>query len=116
MIIALTILCFSFVAMAVVLWNKNSQVTTGRAFFSISTPERDARLEEWYDKAVFQLTHVSYASVRNILHNALVAVENFFLSIFVRLGKRFSTIGDIVRGRNIPRNKGSVSFFLKNIE
>lgn len=116
MIIALTILCVSFIAMVTVVWNKNSEMTTGRTFMHISTPERDARLEYLYEKAVYQITHVSYRSIKNTLHDWLVAVENFFLRMFVRLGKRFSTIGDIVRGKNIPKNRGAVSFFLKNIE
>ncbi|MES3005957.1 MAG: hypothetical protein V4664_03360 [Patescibacteria group bacterium] len=113
---ALTILCVSFIAMAVVVWNKNTQMSTGRTNFRISTPERDAHLEQWYNRIMFQITHVSYGSLKKTLHDMLVAVENFFLRIFVRLGKRFHTIGDIVRGKNIPRNKGAVSFFLKNIE
>ena len=116
MTIALTILCLSFLAMATLLWNKNSQMTTGRTLLSVSTPERDARLEQWFQKFAYQITHVSYTSIKNTLHDWLVAVENFFLRIFVRLGKRFHTIGEIVRGKNIPKNRGSVSFFLKNIE
>lgn len=116
MLIALTILCVSFIAMLVVVWNKSAEMTTGKTMFRISTPERDARIEHWFDRTMYRITHVSYTSLKNKLHDLLVAFESMFLRIFVRLGKRFHTIGDIVRGKNIPKNKGSVSFFLKNIE
>ena len=116
MITALTLLVLSFIGMLVVVWGKSIQMSTGRNVLHISTEERDMRLSQWYGKVAYQVTHVSFNSLKNNLHSIIVAVENFFLRIFDRLGKKFKVIGDIVRGRDLPKNKGSVSFFLKNIE
>ncbi len=116
MITALVIVLLSFIGMIAILWSKSVQLSGGQAMFSLSTPERDARLSWWFERTMYQITHVSYKSLKNTLHNLLVAFENFFLAIFVKLGKKFGRIGDMVRGKDIPKNRGSVSFFLKNVE
>ena len=104
--------------MAVILWGKNVELSTGRNVLRISTSERDNRLHEWYERIMYQMTHVTAKSIGAAFHRVVVTAETFSLALFVRLGKRFSKIGDIVRGKDLPKNRGSisVSFFLKNIE
>ena len=92
------------------------QLTTGKDILHISNPERDARLTSFWQSFVYQVTHVSRKSLAEKLHKIVVVIENFFLRIIVKVGKKFSSVGDVVRGKNIPRNRGAVSFFLKNIE
>lgn len=116
MITALTLLILSFIGMIVVMWGKSVEMATGKNVLHISNQERDLRLNQWYGDVMYQITHVSFNSLKKNLHAVIVVVENFFLRMFVRLGKKFTVIGDIVRGRNLPKNRGSVSFFLKNIE
>jgi hypothetical protein len=106
----------SFIAAMAVVWSKSAELSTGKGMFQISTPERDTKVINAFGVAHYQITHVSRKSIIRISQRAIVAVENMFMSFFVLLGKKFSTIGDVVRGKDIPKNRGAVSFFLKNIE
>lgn len=98
------------------IYAKMTELTTGKNFLRISTPERDAKITEAWKSFVYQITHVSRKSLMKTFHKTVVGVENFFLRMVMKLGKKFTSIGDMVRGKDIPRNRGAVSFFLKNIE
>jgi hypothetical protein len=102
--------------MSLLTYAKMSELSTGRNILHLSTPERDQRLRRVWKAVMYQITHVSWRSVKEGFHDSIVAAENFFLRVIVKLGKKFSSVGDIVRGKDIPKNRGSVSFFLKNLE
>lgn len=116
MTIIYTILIVSFIGMSILTYAKMGELSTGRNMLNISTPERDHKLRTLWQSIVYHITHVSLQSIKEGFHDGIVAAENFFLRIIVKLGKNFSSLGDIVRGKDIPKNRGSVSFFLKNIE
>ena len=55
-------------------------------------------------------------SLKKTSKYALHYVERHVINVIEKLGHRFEIAGHAVMGRNIPKNRGSVSFFLKNIE
>lgn len=116
MITLYTILVVSFFGLAFLTYNKMLELTTGKNIVKISSPARDQKLKHAWNRFVYQITHVSWKSIKRRSYKIMVSIENYFLKVIIKLGKKFSTLGDIVRGKNIPRNRGSVSFFLKNLE
>jgi hypothetical protein len=95
---------------------KMSELTNGKNVLRISTPSRDEKIVETWKWFRYQVTHVSRKSLSEASHKIVVSVENFFLGLIMKLGKKFTSLGDIVRGKDIPRNRGAVSFFLKGTE
>ncbi len=46
----------------------------------------------------------------------LEKIQKFFMKVFFKLFRYISKLRDMVKGRDIPKNKGSASFFLKRID
>ncbi len=116
MILMYTILAVSFFASVTMIYAKMSELTNGKNILHISTPERDAKILAMWRALSYRITHVSRKSLTEASHKVIVSVENFFLRLIVKLGKKFTSLGDMVRGKDIPRNRGSVSFFLREID
>ncbi len=116
MTISLTICVLSLFALATLVWNKNSELSKGAPMFRIGNESTDETLLNLWNIFVYTVTHVSISSMRNLLHSAVIAFERLFINQFENVTRRFAVFGDIVTGRDIPKNRGSVSFFLKNIE
>ena len=84
--------------------------------FTIGSRSTDSVIATTWNSVVYMITHVSVRSCERIAKQAVFKVERFFISKFEQLGQRFGVVGNMVMGYNLPRNRGSVSFFLKNIE
>lgn len=116
MTVVYTILGGSFLVLWFMIYAKMSELSTGKNMLRISTPERDAFITGVWNRFVYHVTHVSRTSIMETSHKLIVSIENFFLGVIVKLSKKFTSLGDMVRGKDIPRNRGSVSFFWKNID
>lgn len=114
MIIASIILAVAVIALAVMLYNKKVELATGKGFIRFCD-KRDAKLSLWWNHVCGQVSHITRRSALEKLHEVLVTSENFFLGLFMKLGKRFHKIGDMVRGKDLPKNRGSASLFLQDI-
>jgi len=46
----------------------------------------------------------------------LEKVEKFFMRSFFKIFRYIGKLSDMVKGKDVPKNKGSASFFLKRID
>lgn len=113
---ALTIFCISLVAVFILTANKNKEIKTGQAMFSIGGRGSDEWLREVWNVLVYTVTHASVRSMRQLAHRSVISFERMVINQFNRFSHRFAVVGEIVTGRDIPTNRGSVSLFLKKIE
>ncbi len=116
MTIALTICAASFIALALVILNKSRELSRGAALLRMGSRHTDELISRSWDSFVYTVTHVSVREARHLLYRAVISCEKLFIRQFDKVSGRFAIVGDIVTGRDIPKNRGSVSFFLKNIE
>jgi hypothetical protein len=96
--------------------NKQKELNGGRAMFTIGSRKADTFIARTWNTVVYMVTHVSVQSCKRITIQTVLKAERFFISKLEQVGQRFSMAGNMVTGYNLPRNRGSVSFFLKNIE
>lgn len=116
MTISLTICLVSLFALAMLVFNKNSEMRNGAPIFRVGNENTDETLLNLWNIFVYTATHASVRSIRSLVRSTIIAFERLFINQFEVISKRFAVFGDIVTGRDIPKNRGSVSFFLKNIE
>ena len=81
-----------------------------------SKPEWDWHILRKYHHVRHNVLHISRESLANFFHKTAKILELFFIRMASRLENKFSKMGDMIRGRRVIKNRGSVSFFLKNIE
>ena len=111
------IICgISFLALASILYSKNKETKTGKRMLPLGSTSSDILLADAWDTFAYTVTHASKQSIKALAQRTIVSVERFFITRFERLGQKFTVVGNTVTGYNLPRNRGSVSFFLKNIE
>ncbi len=116
MTISLTICLVSLFALAMLVFNKNSELQKGAPMFRVGNENTDETLLNLWNIFVYTATHASINSIKSMIQSFVLAFERLFINQFEAISKRFAVFGDIVTGRDIPKNRGSVSFFLKNIE
>lgn len=95
--------------------NKWRELELGKAYVRISS-QQDMRLRKQIDVVVVRVRSLP----RQALHAAVFFTIKHAIVIFDRtkqkLYPRIAHIVDALKGRDIPRNRGSVSLFLKYIE
>lgn len=117
---ALIILSVSLVIMAIMIHSKHVELETGKARINLSSAKMDITFIKARHNAGLFIKGINYRNIYNISHKFLEWMEYKFIGIagkgWVLFAPRFKKMSDIVKGKNIPKNKGCVSFFLKNIE
>lgn len=116
MTLSLTLAGISLVVIAAMLMNKQRELKGSSTLFSIGGEKTDSRIAGAWSSMVYMVTHVSVRSCKKLTRQATLAAEAFFIENFETVARKFSTVGNMVTGYDLPRNRGSVSFFLKNIE
>ena len=116
MITTTTILIVSSLCTLLMLGNKQKEVKTGKAMLKIGSSSTDYALKRLWMTGVDKLSHIHPSNTKQTIQRSMVELEKHIMNMFHRLSHKFSIVGDVVTGRDIPRNRGSVSFFLKNIE
>lgn len=116
MITTLTISLISFALVNLMLLNKKREMNRGRGMFTIGTVNSDQKVTDYAATVVSVVQNINVASTKRFAVKQAVKIEQFAMGVFERLATRFTIFGEVVTGRNIPKNRGSVSFFLKNIE
>jgi hypothetical protein len=99
-----------------VLFNKHKELKDGKGIFNIGNTQTDLRVNEGYDKFVDLVHHLTISTLKQYVQKATLYIENYFIKLFHYITRRFFSFSNIITGQNIPKNRGSVSFFLKNIE
>jgi len=116
MTISLISFAVSLILLAVLAFNKQKELNGDRAWFSIGSPRTDRRIAVVWISVVYIVTHVSVQSCKRLMKQAVLKAERFFINKIEEMGHKFSMVGNMVTGYDLPKNRGSVSFFLKNIE
>ena len=62
------------------------------------------------------ISNWSKATFRSASAKILEKMEKFFMRVFFKLFRYINKLSDMVKGKDVPKNKGSASFFLKRID
>lgn len=116
MIITSTIAIVSLVLIVCMLLHKNREIRTGRVLVNIGNHQSDLVLRRVAASLVEKAAIAHPNNGKSVLRRCIIVVEKQFMNLFHKLSERFEIVSDVVTGRDIPKNRGSVSFFLKNIE
>jgi hypothetical protein len=98
------------------LLHKNREIRTGRVLVNIGNHQSDLVLQRVAASLVEKAAIAHPNNGKSVLRRCIIVVEKQFMNLFHKLSERFEIVSDVVTGRDIPKNRGSVSFFLKNIE
>lgn len=113
---ALIIFSIAIVVAGIILLNKKKEIQSGTGYFKIGTDSFDKKISDISNRIEIYLIETDSKKIKSIIKTQVVKFENYTLKKLHTVSKRFEVFGDVVTGRNIPKNRGSVSFFLKNIE
>jgi hypothetical protein len=112
----LIIFCIFFALSALVLLNKDRELVKGKGYFKLGDEKLDSKLISRYEKFLDAIHHLTISTAKQYIQKITVSIENYSIKLFHYLSKRFYSLSNIITGHNIPKNRGSASFFLKNIE
>lgn len=98
------------------LGNKSRELSKGKGFVKSSSTKTDSWCLLVHEKIKALVAHLRVATSRKAIIRGVVKFEQFCVKMFSRLANRFTIVGEVIVGGSIPKNRGSVSFFLKNIE
>lgn len=115
MTLAIIILIFSICGVSITLFNKVRELDTGKAIISISK-DTDQKIVDLYTKIYLYIKELP----KRIFHSGVILVLRLFYVFSSKLKKKIypkiSHLVDTVKGRDLPKNKGSVSFFLERVK
>ncbi|MBU3669012.1 MAG: hypothetical protein FGM57_03540 [Candidatus Taylorbacteria bacterium] len=113
---ALIIFSIATLVAATLLLNKKRELVQGKGFFTVGSPALDRRIADISTDIEIYLIETDSKKIKSYIKRFVMKVENRMLKALHVASQRFEVIGHVVTGRDIPKNRGSVSFFLKNIE
>lgn len=115
MIYSLSIFVLAFVGMVFMMLVKFYEIKTGSDFIFIRWRKKiDYYAHVWFAKTkifVLKKEHQIVSLIKGIPLNVLNIVSRLHNYLHSRYGKHI----DMIKGRNTPTNKGSVSFFVSAI-
>ncbi len=112
----LIIFSISLVLSLLFLLNKHKEDVGGKGYVCIGSERTDIGIVNGY-KTFLDLVHRATISTAKLyIQKSTVWFEKQFIRLTHYTVKRVYSFSNIITGHNIPKNKGSVSFFLKNIE
>lgn len=116
MFILYTICTLSLLIMLAMIITKSLEISGKKCHIRFSKPEWDWHILRKYHLVRHNVVHIKRESLANFFHRMAKVLELVFIRLARKLEKRFSKLGDMIKGKQVARNRGSVSFFLKNIE
>jgi hypothetical protein len=116
MIFAYTISIVTFLIAVAVLWNKKAELYGEGPIFNIGNDKIDQKVYDATEMSIYFVTHLSVQKSKYLCKKTVIYLEGLVIKLMRLVSERFSFVGDMVTGKSIPKNKGSVSFFLKNVE
>ncbi len=102
--------------MLIMIVAKYIENSKGKTFIKFTKPEWDWHITRKFHITKHKLNHVSRESLADFFHKFAKISELVLVKMATVLEKKFSRMSDMIRGRRVIKNRGSVSFFLKNIE
>ena len=88
---------------------KNLEIS-GRFHIKFSKNEWDWLILRKYHLVRHNIVHIKRESLANFFHKTAKVLELLFIKLANKLEKKFSKLGDMIRGKQVARNRGSVSF------
>ncbi len=98
------------------LLHKSRELRTGKVLLNIGNHQSDLAVRRVAASLVEKAAIAHPDNGKSAVRRFIIVIEKQFMNLFTKLSHRFGVLGDVVTGRDIPKNRGSVSFFLKNIE
>ena len=95
---------------------KMLEISGKKCHIKFSKPEWDWHILRKYHIVRHNVLHIKRETLANFFHKTAKVSELFLIKVAKKLEKKFSKLGDMIRGKQVARNRGSVSFFLKKIE
>lgn len=99
------------------LWSgKRKELQGGRVYIHIGTEQSDAKIHDRFEATKHFIKSIDKRFVSDTFHDLAETVERFGIKIAEKIVSRFGTVRDVVVGKDLPKNKGAVSFYFKHIE
>ncbi len=99
-----------------ILANKIGQINGSRWYIKLHSHELEHRMINKLGAMWDVIMHSSKATIRTVFARVLQKMEKFFMKVFFKLFRYINKLSDMVKGKDVPKNKGSASFFLKRID
>ena len=116
MFTTLTLFIISSVTALFILGNKVGQLNGSRWYVQLHSHEFERRLLTKGGAVWDMVSHSVVRGFRAFFAKFLEKAEKFFLRMFFKIFRYITKMSDMVKGRDVPANKGSASFFLKSID
>jgi hypothetical protein len=116
MTISLITLCAAVFFCGLILLNKKREISKGSSFLRIGNARTDSFLSDLSYSIEYTIAKTDTKTLRTLCKSKVALMEGEILKVLHLAGQRFEVLGHAVTGKHIPKNRGSVSFFLKNIE
>ena len=116
MITTITISLASLVCVLSMLAHKQRELVTGKTLVKLGGVQSDYALRRIWGVSLDKLAVVHPTNSKKVVQRSVVGAEKHAMKAFHVLSRKFAVVGDVVTGKEKTKNRGSVSFFLKNIE
>lgn len=116
MITSLIICTLSVIFLILLVYGKRAELNGGRQLIRVGSESLDSRLHEYYERQKQFVHSVDREYIYEKMHLLAEKVEQWGLIMLDKLVNKFGRAKDMVSGKDLPKNRGAVSFFLKHIE
>jgi hypothetical protein len=114
MIVAGTIFGISLLGIIFMLLNKMRQLSTGRAYISVSE-HTNAKVQKISQDTALMIKNAPKVVAQTVAFLALKGTVIVYEKAKKKIYPKIAHLVDAVKGKDVPKNKGSASFFLTSI-
>ncbi len=116
MITSLILCTVSAVFFVLLYYGKRIELNGGRQLIRLGSSQIDHKLTTYYEKQKEFLSSIDRAYMSEKLHQVAEKAEHGGMVVLEKIINKFGRAKDMVTGKDLPKNRGAVSFFLKHIE
>lgn len=116
MIISLIIFIASLFFLLAIWYGKKLEAKRGRPMFYIGSENLDTKLRGWYSDFLSYIKSVDSVYIKRKLHDIAERLEKFSLHIAEKVAAKFDKLTSAASGKDLPKNRGAVSFLFRHIE
>lgn len=115
MIPSLIICIASGLFFLLVCYGKRRELNGSRPLIRIGSNNMDSRLSQYYIQKKEYIASIDKQYMKDKLHDAAENLEHFGIYVVEKTVRLFSKARDRVTGKDLPKTKGAIAFFLENI-
>lgn len=116
MLTTFIIFILSTITAIFMLVNKIGQINGSRWYVKLHSHELEGMVLNKIGAFWDVVWHACVSSFKSASVVFLEKTEKFFMRVFFKLFRYISRLSDMVKGKDVPKSKGSASFFLKRID